>query len=144
MRYTVLFCSNTGAKRVKPGQARSESHARRPTPRRLSVFCSTTLDIRISNAYAEPVVAEDGHFANNPTRQAGEVQCLGQMPWVSRATALRPDPHQLRQTRSSVNSRSICGLGQHGVIRVDRAAWLATDPGKAGPTDLHRRHRRAG
>src|SRR5262250_1831819 len=53
MRYTVLFCSKTGAKRVNPGQARSGSHARRPTPRRLSVFCSTILDIRISNYDAE-------------------------------------------------------------------------------------------
>jgi hypothetical protein len=62
----------------------------------LSVFCSITLDIRLSNAHAEPVVGEIGHSANNPTRQAGEVQCLGEMPWVSRATALRPDPHQVR------------------------------------------------
>src|ERR1700751_567477 len=99
MRYTVLFCSKTGAKRVKPGQARSGSHARRPTPRRLSVLCSTTLDIRISNAHAEPVVAEIGHSANNPTRQAGEVQCLGEMPWVSRATAPRPDAYQVSETR---------------------------------------------
>jgi hypothetical protein len=38
------------------------------------------LDIRISNAHAEPVVAEIEHSANNPTRQAGEVQCLGEMP----------------------------------------------------------------
>src|ERR1700757_4864887 len=53
MRYTVLFCSKTGAKRVNPGQARSGSHARRPTPRRLSVFCSTTLGIQISNGHAE-------------------------------------------------------------------------------------------
>src|SRR6516162_4360456 len=104
MRYTVLFCSNTGAKRVKPGQARSGSHARRPTPRRLSVFCSTTLDIRISHAHAEPVFEESGHSANNPTRQAGEVQCLGEMPSVSRATALRPDTHQVRQTQSSVKT----------------------------------------
>src|SRR6266436_1575983 len=99
MRYTVLFCSKTGAKRVNPGQARSGSHARRPTPRRLSVFCSTTLDIRLSNAHAEPVFAKNGHSANSP-RQAGEVQCLGEMPWASRATALRPDPHQVRKTRS--------------------------------------------
>src|SRR4029077_4753030 len=107
MRYTVLFCSKTGAKSVNPGKARSGSHARRPTPRRLSVFRSTTLDIRNSNAHAEPVVAEIVHSANNPTRQAGDGQCLGEMPWVSRATALRPDPHQLGQTRSSVKSPSM-------------------------------------
>src|SRR6516165_4622724 len=106
MRYTVLFCSKRGVKRVNPGQARSGLHARKPTPRRLSVFCSTTLDISISNAHAESVFAENAHFAKNPTRPAGEVQCLGDMPWVSRATALRPDAHQVRQTRSWVNSPS--------------------------------------
>ena len=30
--------------------------------------------------------------------------CLGEMPSVSRATALRPDTHQLRQTQSSVKT----------------------------------------
>src|SRR5215813_10399291 len=50
MRYTVLFCSKRGVKRVNPGQARSGLHARKPIPRRLSVFCSTTLDMRISNS----------------------------------------------------------------------------------------------
>src|SRR5215471_14337138 len=56
MRYTVLFCSKRGVKRVNPGQARSGSHARRPTPRRFSVFCSTILDIRISNSTQKHMV----------------------------------------------------------------------------------------
>src|SRR5271165_2063771 len=100
MRYTVLFCSKTGAKRVNPGQARSGSHTRRPTPRRLSVFCSTTLGIQISNGHAEPVFAKNGHSANSPIRQAGEVQCLGEMPSPGRVTALRTDPHQVSKTGS--------------------------------------------
>src|SRR5262252_9554703 len=33
-----------GEKRVNPGDARSGLSARRPTPRRLVVFCSTTVD----------------------------------------------------------------------------------------------------
>src|SRR5438128_8046687 len=41
MRYTVLLSTKRGANRVKPGKARPESHALRPTPRRLRVFCST-------------------------------------------------------------------------------------------------------
>src|SRR5215471_5777450 len=56
MRYTVLFCSKRGVKRVNPGQARSGSHARRPIPRRLSVFCSTILGIRISNSTQKNMV----------------------------------------------------------------------------------------
>src|SRR6516164_5140024 len=107
MRYTALFCSKRGVKRLNPGHARSGLHARRPTPRRLSVFCSTTLDIRISNARAKPVFGKKWTFRQHPTRQAGEVQCLGVMPWVSRATALRPDAHQVRLTRSWVNSPSV-------------------------------------
>src|ERR1700738_853221 len=77
MRYTVLFCSKTGAKRVNPGQARSGSHARRPTPRRLSVFFSTTLDIRISHAHAEPVFEESGHSAKNLDPASGRSAVLG-------------------------------------------------------------------
>src|SRR5262249_4914485 len=41
MRYTFLFCTKCGANSVNPGKARSGSHARNPTPRRLRVFCST-------------------------------------------------------------------------------------------------------
>jgi hypothetical protein len=50
------------------------------------------------------------------TRPAGEVQCLGEMPWVSRATALWPDAHQVRQTQPWVKSLSI----RAGTARVSR------------------------
>ena len=48
--------------------------------------------------------------ANNPIRQSGEVQCLGETPRVSWATALRPDAHQVRLTRSWVNR--LIGMGR--------------------------------
>jgi hypothetical protein len=60
----------------------------------LSVFCSTTLDIGISNAHAQSIFAEIGHSQKNPIRAAGEVQYVGERPWISRATVLRPDAHR--------------------------------------------------
>jgi len=35
---------------------------------------------------------EIGHFAKSPRPgERAEAQCLGEMPWVSRATAMMPD-----------------------------------------------------
>jgi hypothetical protein len=35
---------------------------------------------------------ETEHFAKSPPPERGlEAQCLGEMPWVGRATAIRPD-----------------------------------------------------
>src|SRR5262249_33804923 len=42
MRYTVLLSTKCGAKSVNPANARFGSHARKPTPRRLRVFCSNS------------------------------------------------------------------------------------------------------
>src|SRR5262245_18998448 len=71
-----------------------------------------------------------------PTRQAGEVQSLGEMPWASRATALRPDPRQVRRTRSWVKSPphtrwervSQPSQARYGAARVDCAARIEVLP----------------
>jgi len=44
------------SKKGKPGHARSGLYPRKPTPRRLSVFCWTTLDIGISNSTPKNMV----------------------------------------------------------------------------------------
>jgi hypothetical protein len=36
-------------------------------------------------------------------RQAGKVQCLGEMPWKSRATAFEPDAADVTQNAQKVN-----------------------------------------
>ena len=109
MRYTVLFCSKTGAKSVKPGQARSGSHARRPTPRRLSVFYSTILNIRISHTHAKPAFAKNRHSANNRPRQAGAVQCLNEMP-LDKPGDCAPARRSSARTNSVVSQEPINAL----------------------------------
>jgi hypothetical protein len=43
-------------------------------------------------------------FAQKPSaRRAVEVQCLGEMPWVSRATAIKPDAGYMVEERRRVN-----------------------------------------
>src|SRR5215470_1439618 len=37
-------------------------------------------------------------------RRAGELQCLGDMPWVSRATAMWPDTRYVASDESYVNT----------------------------------------
>jgi hypothetical protein len=39
--------------------------------------------------------------------RADKEQCLGDMPWISRATAIKPDVSFLRQTKPKVN-RDAC------------------------------------
>jgi hypothetical protein len=38
-----------------------------------------------------------------PTRRAVEVQYLGEMPWVGRATAIKPDARYMIDVSSEVN-----------------------------------------
>src|SRR5260370_8394570 len=43
-------------------------------------------------------------FRRQPsTREAGKVQCLGETPWESRATAFEPDAVHVGQTAAKVN-----------------------------------------
>jgi len=43
-------------------------------------------------------------FRQKPSaRQAGEVQCLGEMPWISRATAIEPDAVNVMKVVAYVN-----------------------------------------
>jgi len=45
----------------------------------------------------------DWTFRQKPsTRRAGEAQYLGEMPWVSRATAMRPDQRYVARDRTKV------------------------------------------
>lgn len=43
------------------------------------------------------------HIAKPSARRAGEVQCLGEMPWISRATAIKPDICKYNLARPKVN-----------------------------------------
>jgi hypothetical protein len=46
----------------------------------------------------------DSTFRQQPSaRRAGELQYLGEMPWVSRATAIKPDANQMAQVCAKVN-----------------------------------------
>ena len=61
-------------------------------------------DIGFSNAAAESGLIG---FDISPTalaRRADKVQSLGEMPWVCRATAFKPDLALVRQTRGQVNT----------------------------------------
>src|SRR5436305_4551806 len=42
-------------------------------------------------------------------RRAGKVQCLGEMPWESRATAFEPDAASLTQSAAKVNPAAVLG-----------------------------------
>src|SRR5262245_39225808 len=64
MRYTLLFSTKCGAKSVNPANARLGSHARKPTPRRLRVFCSNSgiaLAAANGGARAEGAGAHEQH-----------------------------------------------------------------------------------
>src|SRR5580700_10601598 len=65
-----------------------------------SLGCTRQLTGRLSKARnTTPLQGERfleiGHFAKSPkspqSRERVKVQCLGDMPWLSRATAMRPD-----------------------------------------------------
>jgi hypothetical protein len=74
-----------------------------------SLGCPRQLTGRLSKARnATPLqdqrFSEIGHFAKNPkspqSRERVGVQCLGDMPWVSRATAMWPDPFYVADARA--------------------------------------------
>jgi hypothetical protein len=62
------------------------------------------------------------HFAKIPPPERGlEVQCLGEMPWVGRATAIRPDESYVASAGGEVKVRlaairavRICALSPCG------------------------------
>ena len=57
---------------------------------------------------------EIGHFAKSPRpEERAEAQCLGEMPWVSRATAMMPDHRYMARARTKVKEYAAnrrCGL----------------------------------
>src|SRR5215831_8917327 len=69
MRYTVLLSTKCGAKSVNPANARFGSHARKPTPRRLRVFCSNS-----GIAWLPPMAAEP---------MSSMRRCMDQYSWLS-------------------------------------------------------------
>jgi hypothetical protein len=53
-------------------------------------------------------ILEIGHFAKSPPPERGpEAQCLGEMPWIGRATAIRPDESYVEETGKNVKGRLI-------------------------------------
>ena len=160
MRYTVLFCSKRGVKRVNRGQARSGLHARKPTPRRSSVFCSTTLDIRISNAHGESVFAEIAHFAKKPDPASGRSAVLGRnalgkpgdcatarrssckaKPSLG-SIALRDEAWRARQRAPELYERRRCRERLSGVGSPSRTSSprpRSTETGEHGPGTLRYR-----
>ena len=44
------------------------------------------------------------------------MQCLGEMPWLSRATAIKPDPKQMILKLASVKQRSAEASAYHSNI----------------------------
>src|ERR1700692_890626 len=73
-----------------------------------SLGCTRQLTGRLSKARnTTPLQDEDfweiGHFAIPKCprpRERAQVQCLGDMPWLSRATAMRPDDRNLANARA--------------------------------------------
>src|SRR5262249_31715339 len=61
-------------------------------------------------------------------RRAGELQCLGDMPWVSRATAMWPDSCYLASTAGHVNTSDkfaiAAGRALRSVVNDHRIANL--------------------
>jgi len=59
--------------------------------------------------------AEEMPFRQQPSaREAGKVQCLGETPWESRATAIEPDATYVSQKATKVNqpTRLCAGASQ--------------------------------
>jgi len=81
----------------------------------------------------------DQTFRQKPSaRCAGKVQCLGEMPWMSRATAMRPDAQYLvpnarkvkfciRMRKVSLRRRVSVGLSDHHARRRPRYLFAITD-----------------
>jgi hypothetical protein len=52
-----------------------------------------------------PVLEDFGEIKTSPkasARRAGNEQCLGDMPWISRATAIKPDAAYVLQIHERV------------------------------------------
>jgi hypothetical protein len=81
-----------------------------------SLGCTRQLTGRLSKARnATPLqderLVEIGHFAKSPkspqSRERVKVQCLGDMPWLSRATAMRPDGSYLANAQAKFKERAV-------------------------------------
>jgi hypothetical protein len=73
-------------------------------------------------------------------RRAGELQYLGDMPWVSRATAMRPDSRYLASDAGDVNTSNIianviAGCALRSVV-IDH--MIETSPGSKSVTHCGR------
>src|ERR1700741_3612963 len=69
----------------------------------------------------------DQTFRQKPSdRRAGEAQCLGEVPWINRATAMWPDAGYVVQTGTEVNrcDRRPLEVGAARGENVGRAARL--------------------
>ena len=70
-------------------------------------------------------------------RRAGELQCLGDMPWVSRATAMWPDNRYVASEGGSVNTREKFSSTRYTArVRCDTAIGPLTTRSLFSPGEL--------
>ena len=73
------------------------------------------------------------------------MQCLGEMPWLSRATAIKPDAKQMILKLAAVKQRSAEASAYHsnldlvhadGVHAIDSASGNKVEIKKSGPAPM--------